>query len=134
MDILDFEMHSSGNPVPWDIENGLDHKEHMSMLHVKRGDSAHWAARINRATHRITHISAGPVIRARDYCNEVTSLSSSSRSFDQCSILPEIMACHHLSNHYSRFSMALSLIFHLKTLSLGDRRDRETSGQCDGNF
>jgi hypothetical protein len=76
LDILDFEMHSSGNPVPWDIEGGQDHKEYLSMLHVKKGDYAHWAVRINRATHRITHISAGPVLKARDYRNEVTSLYS----------------------------------------------------------
>lgn len=64
-------MHSSGNPVPWDIENGAEHTEYLSMLHVKKGDYAHWALRINRATRRITHVSAGPVIKARDYRNEV---------------------------------------------------------------
>ena len=58
-------MHSSGNPVPWDIENGAEHTEYLSMLHVKKGDYAHWALRINRATRRITHVSAGPVIKAR---------------------------------------------------------------------
>ncbi len=64
-------MHSSGNPVPWDVENGAEHKEYLSMLHVKKGDYAHWAIRINRASRRITHISAGPIIKARDYRNEV---------------------------------------------------------------
>ena len=69
--VLDFEMHSSGNPVPWDVEAGAGHREYLSMLHVKKGDYAHWAVRIDRATRRITHISAGPVIKARDYRNEV---------------------------------------------------------------
>ncbi len=64
-------MHSSGNPVPWDIEKGAAHGEYLSMLHVKKGDYAHWAVRINRATRRITHVSSGPVIKARDYRNEV---------------------------------------------------------------
>ena len=41
------------------------------MLHVKKGDYAHWAVRINKASRKITHISAGPVIKARDYRNEV---------------------------------------------------------------
>jgi hypothetical protein len=73
---LDFEMHSSGNPVPWDVENGAEHREYLSMLHVKKGDYAHWAIRINRATRRITHVSAGPVIKARDYRNEVRALEA----------------------------------------------------------
>ena len=31
------EGHSSGNPVPWDIEAGADAKEYFSMIHVKKG-------------------------------------------------------------------------------------------------
>lgn len=64
-------MHSSGNPVPWDIEAGEGHREYLSMLHVKKGDYAHWAVRIDKATRRITHVSSGPVLKARDYRNEV---------------------------------------------------------------
>jgi hypothetical protein len=66
-------MHSSGNPMPWDIEGGAAHKEYLSMLHVKKGDYAHWAVRIDKASRRITHISAGPVLKARDYRNEVST-------------------------------------------------------------
>ena len=64
-------MHSSGNPVPWDIEGGNNHREYLTMLHVKKGDYAHWAVRVDKASRQITHISAGPVIKARDYRNEV---------------------------------------------------------------
>ncbi len=65
------EGHSSGNPVPWDIEAGADAKEYFSMIHVKKGDYAHWAVRIDKASRRVTHVSAGPLIKARDYRNEV---------------------------------------------------------------
>ena len=65
------EGHSSGNPVPWDIEAGPDAKEYFSMIHVKKGDYAHWAVRIDKASRRVTHVSAGPLIKARDYRNEV---------------------------------------------------------------
>ena len=90
LDILDFEMHSSGNPVPWDVENGAEHSEYLSMLHVKKGDYAHWAIRINRATRRITHVSAGPVIKARDYRNEVHALGASRHLLD-CGLAEEDM-------------------------------------------
>jgi len=70
LDILRHPMHGSGNPVPWDIERGGGHRELLSMLHVKLGDYAHWAVRIDRATRRVTHVSAGPVIKARDFRNE----------------------------------------------------------------
>jgi hypothetical protein len=66
-----YEMHTSGHPVPWDVEGGADHRELVSMLHVRHGDYAHWAVRIDRATRRITHISAGPVVKSVDYRNEV---------------------------------------------------------------
>ena len=71
LDILNMEGHSSGNPVPWDIEAGADAKEYFSMIHVKKGDYAHWAVRIDRASRRVTHVSSGPLIKARDYRNEV---------------------------------------------------------------
>ena len=71
LDILRHPIHGSGNPVPWDIERGAAHRELLGMLHVKRGDYAHWAVRIDRATRRVTHVSAGPVLKARDYRNEV---------------------------------------------------------------
>ena len=64
-------IHGSGNPVPWDVEHGAEHRELLAMLHVKRGDYAHWAVRMDRGTRRVTHISAGPVLKARDYRNEV---------------------------------------------------------------
>jgi hypothetical protein len=57
--------------VPWDIERGAEHTELLAMLHVKQGDYAHWAVRIDRASRRVTHVSAGPIIKARDYKNEV---------------------------------------------------------------
>ncbi|KAK9830983.1 hypothetical protein WJX81_005385 [Elliptochloris bilobata] len=70
LDILRHPIHGSGNPVPWDIERGGGHRELLSMLHVKVGDYAHWAVRIDRETRRVTHVSAGPVIKARDFRNE----------------------------------------------------------------
>lgn len=70
------EGHSSGNPVPWDIEAGADAREYFSMIHVKKGDYAHWAVRIDRASRRVTHVSSGPLIKARDYRNEVLHASA----------------------------------------------------------
>ena len=70
LDILRHPMHGSGNPVPWDIERGSGHRELLCMLHVKQGDYAHWAVRIDRATRRVTHVSAGPIVKARDFRNE----------------------------------------------------------------
>ena len=71
LDILNMEGHSSGNPVVWDTEAGGEAKEYFSMIHVKKGDYAHWGVRIDKASRRVTHVSAGPVIKARDYRNEV---------------------------------------------------------------
>lgn len=71
LDMLRDPIHGSGNPVPWDVEHGAEHRELLAMLHVKRGDYAHWAVRMDRATRVVTHISAGPVLKARDYRNEV---------------------------------------------------------------
>jgi len=74
LDILHHPIHGSGNPVPWDVERGAEHREWLGMLHVKRGDYAHWAVRIDRATRRVTHVSAGPVLKNTDYSNEVRRL------------------------------------------------------------
>jgi len=71
LDILRHPIHGSGNPVPWDTERGAEHREFLGMLHVKRGDYAHWAVRIDRAARRVTHVSAGPVLKNTDYRNEV---------------------------------------------------------------
>ena len=68
-------MHTSGHPVPWDADRGARHRELVSMLHVRHGDYAHWAVRIDRASRRITHISAGPVVKSLDFRNEVPALS-----------------------------------------------------------
>ena len=78
LNILRHPIHGSGNPVPWDIDHGSEHSELLCMLHVKLGDYAHWAVRINRQTRRVTHLSAGPVVKARDYRNEVRSGAISS--------------------------------------------------------
>ena len=63
MDMMRFELHTSGNPVPWDCEPGLGgggaHTELFSMVHVRHTDYVHWGVRIDRSTHRITHVTAG---------------------------------------------------------------------------
>lgn len=83
LDILNMEGHSSGNPVVWDSEAGGEAKEYFSMIHVKKGDYAHWGVRIDKASRRVTHVSAGPVIKARDYRNEVLQSSiASTTAFD----------------------------------------------------
>ena len=64
-------VHMSGNPVPYDIENGGLHQEYIVMLHTKSPEYINWAARMDRTTKRITHISAGPILRSQDYRNEV---------------------------------------------------------------
>ena len=56
------------------------------MVHVKRGDYAHWAVRIDRAARRVTHLSAGPVVKARDYRNEVGELPAKNVGF-QCELI-----------------------------------------------
>ena len=53
LDMLRDPIHGSGNPVPWDVEHGAEHRELLAMLHVKRGDYAHWAVRMDRATRRV---------------------------------------------------------------------------------
>ena len=79
LDILRHPMHGSGNPVPWDIERGGGHRELLCMLHVKQGDYAHWAVRIDRATRRVTHVSAGPLVKARDFRNEARPRAARAR-------------------------------------------------------
>ncbi len=64
-------MHISGNPVPWDIQRGAQHQQLLGMLHTKRGQYINWAVRMDRDTHAITHISAGPILSNQDYRNEV---------------------------------------------------------------
>ena len=64
-------MHISGNPVPFDIHNGDAHEEYLVLLHTKSLEYVNRAVRMDRATKRITHVSAGPVLRIQDYRNEV---------------------------------------------------------------
>ncbi len=64
-------IHLSGNPVPWDIDQGSSHQELFVMLHTKDPEYVNWAVRINRKTLSITHITAGPLLRNQDYRNEV---------------------------------------------------------------
>lgn len=60
-------MLSSGNPVAWDIERGVRSRELIAVLHKRGHDTEHWAVRIDRASHRISHISAGPILRTYDF-------------------------------------------------------------------
>ena len=71
--ILNEHVHMSGNPVPYDIQNGGSHQEYLALVHIKHPEYINWAVRINRTTKRITHISAGPVLRNQEYRNEVIS-------------------------------------------------------------
>ena len=73
LDIVNEHVHMSGNPVPDDIQNGGSHQEYLALVHIKQPEYINWAVRINRATNRITQISAGPVLRNQEYRNEVTS-------------------------------------------------------------
>ena len=79
--------------MPWDIERGAEHTELLAMLHVKQGDYAHWAVRIDRATRRITHVSAGPVLKARDYRNEVRAAHCSAVPQAQGFAIPQAQGC-----------------------------------------
>lgn len=64
-------MLSSGNPVAWDIERGGRSRELIAVMHKRGHDTEHWAVRIDRASHRISHISAGPILTMRDFQPEV---------------------------------------------------------------
>lgn len=72
LDIFKMSLHISGNPVPWDIERGALHQTYFTMLHVKEPEYINWAVLIDRRTHRIAHISAGPLLRNQDYRNEAS--------------------------------------------------------------
>jgi hypothetical protein len=71
LDILGSDMLSSGNLVPWDIEAGGRSRELVALLHRRGRDAEHWAVRIDRAAGRITHVSAGPVLRIFDFKPDV---------------------------------------------------------------
>jgi hypothetical protein len=57
LNLFSMEMHSSGNPMPWDVEAGPAFTEYVSMLHVKKVDYTHWAVRIDRATLQVCSTS-----------------------------------------------------------------------------
>ena len=65
------ELLSSGNPTAWDIEKGSRSREVIVLVHKTGYDAEHWAVRIDRATQRITHVSAGPILRTVDFQPEV---------------------------------------------------------------
>ena len=71
LDILNEHVHTSGNPVPYDVQNGEAHQEYIALVHVKHPEYINWAVRINKTTKKITHVSAGPILRNQDYRNEV---------------------------------------------------------------
>ena len=73
-------MHISGNPVPWDIHRGAAHQELFFMFHTKQPEYINWAVRMDRETHLITHISAGPLLRNQDYRNEASAVPSKHKS------------------------------------------------------
>ncbi|BDA41016.1 hypothetical protein COCOBI_01-6710 [Coccomyxa sp. Obi] len=70
LDMMSKQIHLSGNPVPWDIDRGSSHEELFVMLHAKNPEYVNWAVRMDRKTHSITHITAGPLLRNQDYRNE----------------------------------------------------------------
>ncbi len=71
LNMMSQQIHLSGNPVPWDIDRGSSHQELFVMLHTKEPEYVNWAVRVDRDTHSITHITAGPLLRNQDYRNEV---------------------------------------------------------------
>ena len=73
LDILAQDMLSSGNPAPWDVEAGARSRELVALLHKRGRDAEHWAVRIDRAASRITHVSAGPVLRIFDFKPDVSA-------------------------------------------------------------
>ena len=73
LDIAEQEdMLSSGHPVAWDIERGSKSRELLAIIHKRGYDTEHWAVRIDRASQRVTHISAGPLLRTIDFKPEVS--------------------------------------------------------------
>ena len=72
LDIMEQEdMLISGHPVAWDIERGAKSRELIVILHKRGYDTEHWAARLDRASQRVTHISAGPLLRTVEFKPEV---------------------------------------------------------------
>ena len=70
--ILGEDLLSSGNPVAWDIDAaGGRSRELVALLHARGRDTEHWAVRIDRAASRVTHVSAGPVLRLFDFKPDV---------------------------------------------------------------
>ena len=75
LDIMEQEdMLISGHPVAWDIERGAKSRELIVILHKRGYDTEHWAARLDRASQRVTHISAGPLLRTVEFKPEVRPL------------------------------------------------------------
>ena len=68
------DMLISGHPVAWDIERGAKSRELIVILHKRGYDTEHWAARLDRASQRVTHISAGPLLRTVEFKPEVRLL------------------------------------------------------------
>ena len=87
LDIMEQEdMLISGHPVGWDIERGAKSRELIVILHKRGYDTEHWAARLDRASQRVTHISAGPLLRTVEFKPEVrppwdVQLKGSTQSF-----------------------------------------------------
>jgi hypothetical protein len=86
-----YDLLSSGNPVTWDIERGGRSREILAVFHKRGHDTEHWAVRIDRATQRVSHISAGPILRTYDFQPEVSPqpwmacrAAKSSFSFKKC--------------------------------------------------
>ena len=75
LDIMEQEdMLISGHPVAWDIERGAKSRELLVILHKRGYDTEHWAARLDRASQRVTHVSAGPLLRTVEFKPEVRLL------------------------------------------------------------
>ena len=68
------DMLISGNPVAWDIERGAKSRELIAILHKRGYDTEHWAVRLDRASQRVTHVSAGPLLRTIEFKPEVRLL------------------------------------------------------------
>ena len=72
LDIMEQEdMLISGHPVTWDLGLRAKSRELLVLLHKRGYDTEHWAVRIDRASQRATHISAGPLLRTLEFKSEV---------------------------------------------------------------
>lgn len=98
LDILQASVHLSGNPVPWDVHHGALHREMFVMLHTKHPEYVNWAVRMDRDTHVITHISAGPLLRNQDYRNEVSAVPPKPLAWNGVSVqaAPDSMLLSHI--------------------------------------